>query len=271
MGKWDSKPIVSEATPKPLIPNVNKWLRAGQQEINSGASSSTYQPNLSKWARPAPVDQPRSSILRGLDDPTQTPRRSRSSTPRTGERRDAAGGVKWAPKFPSPNPTPTPTRTAKSSATVLDREEAPHLVKSQTLPNLRDEKLRSSVQTRESDQADLEEGPSFRRSDVGREEESVEVVEVQDDAGGGFGARSRRPQREGLKTRGSVVERLKTGQSVQIPRHPRVNSEKFDARKKTKRVKEAKRVNLDVYIPSIISVGNLGQLLGVRLGGYHSC
>lgn len=240
----------------------------------SGASSSTgYQPNLNKWARPASTEQPRSSILRALDESSQPPRRSRPSNARTGEtRRDTVGGGKWAPKFPSTSSAPSSsTRPAKSSATVLDREEAPHMKSPvRTLSHLEDNEPSLSANPHKSHQVDWEEGPSDRNGDVGHKEEIMEMGEVSDGPGEReTGVRARRPQREGLKTRGSVVERLKTGENIQIPRHSRVNTDKSNARKKKKRVKLVNPVNLDVFIPSVISVGNLAQLLGVRLGAFY--
>lgn len=69
------------------------------------------------------------------------------------------------------------------------------------------------------------------------------------------------------KARGSILARMNEG--VTLPSHSRtrnaVVSKGKEKEKKAKR-QELKHKNLDIYIPSVISVGNLARLLNVRLG-----
>ena len=72
-------------------------------------------------------------------------------------------------------------------------------------------------------------------------------------------------ERGSFKSRGSLVSRVMQGQDASISRNSRSIESAMDASRQKKKVK-AKRINPDVMIPSIVSVGNLSRLLDVRLG-----
>jgi hypothetical protein len=83
----------------------------------------------------------------------------------------------------------------------------------------------------------------------------------------GRSTRGGRPNRDAYKERGSLLSRFH--EDVAIPTHSRVSSasQKLDpSRIKKKRIVLEKRVSVDVYIPSTVSVGTLARLLNVRLG-----
>ena len=250
---------------KPLTPNLSKWSRPNLPEQAPGTdSSSKYQPNLSKWARPTEV--PRASILKALDRTSPLPRRSRPLNFRNGEQPKETSG-KWIPKFPSTNDSQALKRPPKHTASKLDRDGAPHLSRPKSAEHNSSNGYPVATSSDRQLQNDLGEGPSHK-PELTDYDDYTDVLDVQvDNEGPDSDIRARRPAREGIKERGSVVERLKTGGNVQIPRHPRINSGKSAANRKAKRAKAAaKLVNLDIFIPSIISVGNLAQLLGIRLG-----
>ncbi|KAI0362312.1 initiation factor 2 [Trametes cingulata] len=80
---------------------------------------------------------------------------------------------------------------------------------------------------------------------------------------------SRRGDRHGrshYKERGSLISRLK--HEVVISNSPRASSNRSVAKEKEHKKKtsaKVKAVNLDVFIPSVVSVGNLAKLLNVKL------
>jgi translation initiation factor IF-2 len=75
--------------------------------------------------------------------------------------------------------------------------------------------------------------------------------------------RNGRPHRTTHKERGSLLSQM--DQEVAVPRH--LQPDNFQKRPKTERKGLVeKRVSLDVYIPTTVSVGTLARLLGVRLG-----
>ena len=59
---------------------------------------------------------------------------------------------------------------------------------------------------------------------------------------------------------------------VEIPTHSRVSTARPAVKEKErtdKAPKPVKQVNVDVYIPSVVTVGNLAKLLNVTLGTLH--
>lgn len=78
--------------------------------------------------------------------------------------------------------------------------------------------------------------------------------------------RSKRSRRGAFKERGSLVERLNAGDNIEIPSHSRAEVSPETAKKARKKSKSSKPINIDIAIPSIISVGNFARLLGVSLG-----
>ena len=88
----------------------------------------------------------------------------------------------------------------------------------------------------------------------------------------GRGGRSRQ-NRAQYKDRGSLVSRWES--DVEIPSQHRTSraDAKGKEKEKTRVAKEKapKPVNVDVYIPSVVSVGTLARLLNVRLGTFSIC
>lgn len=82
--------------------------------------------------------------------------------------------------------------------------------------------------------------------------------------------RHARPSKRTFKDRGSIASRLNHGE-ITIPHRARVKTTAvLKGKEKDKRVKSriGKVVNVDVYIPTVVSVGHLARLLSVRLGEF---
>lgn len=111
-------------------------------------------------------------------------------------------------------------------------------------------------------------GPSTERTKASRPSQkddsgSVVLLEEVDSAEGSDQGKHNRPGRVGYKARGSI--RLHMDEDVIIPSHPRVHVQNPAAKKQKKKAIVEKRVSLDVYIPSTVSVGQLARLLDVPL------
>lgn len=84
----------------------------------------------------------------------------------------------------------------------------------------------------------------------------------------GANERSRR-SRDKFKKHGSVTQSLALRRNERASSHSRVSESHTETTKTTKKkAKQAKVVHLDLYIPSIVTVGNLARLLNVRMGTY---
>ncbi|ESK92862.1 mitochondrial translation initiation [Moniliophthora roreri MCA 2997] len=79
----------------------------------------------------------------------------------------------------------------------------------------------------------------------------------------GLGNRRHKSKGKETRSRGSLVERMQHmgGSNPRTSNHPHLQTQKA---KKSKKVVD-KKVKVDVYIPSMVSVGALAQLLNVRL------
>lgn len=85
------------------------------------------------------------------------------------------------------------------------------------------------------------------------------------DADEGFGSRQR--NKRTYKERGSLISRH--SEEVAIPKYSRASNARTNTKEKEKVQKAPKAVkpaNVDVFIPSVVSVGNLAKLLNVTLG-----
>ncbi|THH11829.1 hypothetical protein EW145_g396 [Phellinidium pouzarii] len=289
----------SQATP----PGLNKWARPAQSAPASspvrqppdsrlpnkdGKSAETYLPNVGRWGRQNTNEPARKSILSDFDVSNS---KSPFSTPLDLRQRAQSLDKLLAqtPQFPVPvkktqlqvNKTQFPVnppshispeeRNSRSNKVSLDRDRAPHLNAKRDSVNTHQGKLRSvRVEARDRQlERELQPGSNVDRKNVYRDvrtrESYVEDVGLSDDRK--VGVRYRRGQRESFKSRGSVIERLRLGESVEIPKHSRISEDRIEmtAAKTTKRNMVIQPVNADVTIPSVVSVGNLSRLLGVRL------
>lgn len=182
------------------------------------------------------------------------------------------------PRFPGNTPHVSPSfkkspeeRSSRSNEVSLDRDPAPHIKPDPVM--LRKEQLRSArTEARDRQlERELQPEPNMVSESVYQNTRTrasyVEDVGLSDS--GNMGERHKRGQRDSFKLRGSVVERLRLGESVEIPKHSRINEDRLESTiKPKKRNTVIKPVNPNVTIPSVVSVGNLSRLLGVRLGRF---
>jgi len=95
-----------------------------------------------------------------------------------------------------------------------------------------------------------------------------------DDPGVRTRARNAKHDRKEFKERGSIVSRFGFSNDITLSKHGRISGTRAsehsvkekEREKKKAAVKTVKHVNRDVFIPSVVSVGNLAKLLNVRLG-----
>ncbi|CCL99325.1 uncharacterized protein FIBRA_01343 [Fibroporia radiculosa] len=80
-------------------------------------------------------------------------------------------------------------------------------------------------------------------------------------------SRSGKQARKDFKERGSIVSKLSIGEDVTVSRQSRASGANAvrEREKRKKAVRSAKPVNVDIFIPSVVSVGNLAKLLHIRL------
>ncbi|KAI5124384.1 hypothetical protein M0805_008987 [Coniferiporia weirii] len=289
LSKWAKVPAspLEPSKPSPqLRPDLGKWARPPQPVSKSAPtrqSAESFRPNISKWAPPNANEAPRKSILHDLDSVQSGSRPPQSFDRRRRPAAQNKDSCRTSQSLPARQATQRGVKEDDSqSHASLDRDSAPHLgLADQNLPNLREDVSRGPrVATRDRNlarilEADIEERHNsedrFSRAS-NRYTKSVGSLDDSGARGNGNEDRSRRGQRDSFKLRGSVVERLRLGQSVEIPKQSRVYEDRIEAaRRYKKKVREIQPVNLDVAIPSIISVGNLSRLLGVRLEALQKC
>jgi len=189
-------------------------------------------PSASKWARPAPPQpaspQPRSRPSGNLVSRASDVSSSGSTSRRTLQRDQA----------PHLGPRPSPS--------LKESEELPKRQREEPYGERKNWKAVESSQTREV--ANKEQEKSRFSAEF--------TVDDHSDVG-----RNRRPERANLKDRGS----LRHARDGAIPSHPRVHQTHSKPSSKAKKAKAySKKVAVDVYIPTTVSVGQLARLLNVR-------
>jgi hypothetical protein len=169
-------------------------------------------------------------------------------------RRDSTRKFDWAPGFPV-------SSTSRPSQRVGERRSP-----SWSNPTIRgapDLELRDNEQI-DDKQLELQEPPL----DAVIKEDEVGITEGLGENSGRIDVnRDYRQRRVGYKERGSLVTRI--DENIAISSHPRTSTHhpQFKATKlRKKKVLQEKKIAVDVYIPSTVSVGMLARLLNVRLG-----
>jgi translation initiation factor IF-2 len=182
---------------------------------------------------------------------------------------------KWAPPAPPAPPQSRPsgssllTRASKissptsTSRRILQRDQAPHMgarpSPSQKVPEevprrQREESYgeRKNWKAQESSQVRGAENTEQERLRFS----SAFTVDDHSDF-----SRSRRPERGNIKERGS----LRHARDGTIPSHPRIHQVNPKPILKARKAKaHFKKVVVDIYIPTTVSVGQLARLLNVR-------
>ena len=169
-------------------------------------------------------------------------------------RRDSTRKIDWAPRFPAGS-------TSRPSQRVGERRSP-----SWSHPNIRgapDLELHDNEQI-DDKQLELQEPPL----DAVIKEDEVGTTEgLGENSGRTDVNRDYRQRRVGYKERGSLVTRI--DENIAISSHSRTSTHhpQFKATKlRKKKTLQEKKIAVDVYIPSTVSVGMLARLLNVRLG-----
>jgi hypothetical protein len=209
-----------------------------------------WAPPISKWAKPGPPfkaegqDKPalRSQNLRPSHPPNRGPGPNSSAfTPQRG----APAPGKWSrpPMFSPPKPTPSTSTQFVANELIADTPKGLRIGEPIGRTNPRGElnpKLGESSR-------------SFRQL-----EEDVRAA--------------RQPRRWEVngkhKARGSLLSR-REGDAF-VTHHPRTHDVRTVTKPKVQKAKKSLRVNPDINIPSVVSVGNFARLLNVSMGMEHA-
>ncbi|KAL5511687.1 IFM1 [Sanghuangporus vaninii] len=230
----------------------------------------SYQPNLSKWTRQEPLRTPKKAILEALEK--RIPNRRRRVEEDDSNRLSKSAVSQQILKFPEePASRRTPHDLGSSGESALQRDPAPHLVSRQE--ETRDSERSSSSAVAAERDVGLDESHDSAKSEAYPEPVVSEYTETYGTEFVGQDGRDkqRRARRENYKERGSVIQRLQSGENIEIPYHSRTHRNPLDqAKRHTKKPKE-KSVAIDVAIPSMVSVENLSRLLGIRLETLQDC
>ncbi len=228
--------------PSVTIPQSRSWGRPPDPSSSSSQSQSQSQANIPQkrsWARPAEHPAPTSSGFKDLPESI----RARAS-------RDRQQRVQ-----------PLAKNGPSSSGKGKQSEQSSLQGLGNILRSDRIQKASKALAEGEGEQKVTEtEGQKGGSSALAR------VWTPSPDADDGSASRSR-SKRSQFKERGSLVSRL--AGEVEIPAYSRVSVIRPAGKEKEKLEKApklVKQVNVDVYIPSVVSVGNLAKLLNVKLG-----
>jgi hypothetical protein len=220
-----------------LAQRSGKWATRA-----TGTPSPSSTPVSSGYERPPPKQSPDSSSSLGKWARLPTPTASTS----TSRRLDTPVGARTRPSHQSVVSDDRWARQGppfQSTATrTFDRSSPPHTAANAQRNASGEHDLRGKKQT----------GARFAGPGA------VAITrEVDSTRQGGRGGR------DAYKTRGSLKDRIY--ENVAIGGHSRAHGTNRPAGRQYK-VKEVEATPLDVYIPSVCSVGNLAKLLNVRLG-----
>ncbi|KAL5529260.1 hypothetical protein ACEPAG_5245 [Sanghuangporus baumii] len=278
LGKWDrprSAPMESKYASIPKSDTENRTNLSNDtmssREIPDVGPS--YQPNLSKWTRHESSRTPKKSILEGLEK--RAPNRRRRVEEDDSNRLSKSATSQQIPKFPEePTSRRTPRDLGSSGESRPQRDSAPHLVSRRE--ETRDPERSSSPVAAERAAGERDVGLGKSKDSMNSEaypepavSEYTEAYETEFSQDGRD--KQRRARRDNYKERGSVIQRLQSGETIEIPYHSRTHRDYLDqAKRHTKKPKE-KLVAIDVAIPSMVSVENLSRLLDIRLETLQDC
>ncbi|OSD08681.1 initiation factor 2 [Trametes coccinea BRFM310] len=263
----------AQALPKPLVngqngpgisvPRSRSWAQAPQSAASgqsSGAQGSGLNvPQQRKWSSPQPGQSSSKSDLGNFLDRNRSRGTQGRADQTSRSQVRAAGPSSKSTLSRSANGHNKRTGVAKvSSADALG-----------ALDNiLRDDRIQAAsdlLAGERQEQAEPQEQVT-EPEEKGKSPVARAWVDTDDDSSLRGLGRSERHKRTQYKERGSLLSRLKD--EAVIPKHSRVSnvrSEVKEKEEKKKAPKAIKKVNADVFIPSIITVGNLAKLLNVKL------
>ncbi|KAK0502641.1 translation initiation factor IF-2 [Armillaria luteobubalina] len=258
--KWDT--ASSNTSIHRSSPLMRKW--ASREPPSPSTASSSSSLGASKWARP-PQPPPTSGYIRGdVRAPSDWMRRIPSKP---------SESVTFQPTI---QPTIIPARTEVKGLSAIGQRQldlgrgierglAPHQIpkKPATVPDIR---KRYSPQSRPPAAVSKAKAEAVPDEGVIEEEEDTSEVSYESDVDEGAGLKD--PERWRSKhqkhgERGSILKTMGNIRSTTI--EERSTSEVKILKKRPRKAIVEKRVSPDIYIPTMISVGSLSQLLDVRL------
>ncbi|THH20354.1 hypothetical protein EW146_g967 [Bondarzewia mesenterica] len=273
LGKWEpQKP--STTSSNSLSPNLSKWARPRDHNPSlppADLSSPTPSPTVSKW-NPANLSSHLSPSSK-RDSTSHWERPSSSSSSRIPSINDWERPVqsKWAPVPAGPRKLVRdrsipqqmqsgrdrdPRTTSSNGPTHTERETAPHL---DMAPRPADSRRVSSTSRLPKDS--IARGTSQQTNTP--QDYQPSPLFVTDDFSDDFPEAHGKRVKKIYKERGSLAEKLASNEEAIIPAHRRVDAGAQQVKaKKKKRVTQAKRIKRDIFIPTVVSVGNFARLLG---------
>lgn len=265
----------STATQPVVDRTPSKWEVPRPTSAIHGTTASP--PGLKKWAPPRPrwakPEQPQqphpsppnvaSTSGKWRQSPTTRPPPNTMNVSSSVENRPSSSSSSSV--FPSPTFTRLPSSSlsktlgkwslsddpqhggtkpgaSASAATARERDPAPH---TNRLPKGEIHAQKGSPQLHQSRETKKPSLPD------------IAIQPVQEDN------RVDRKRDRKFKERGSLLSRHDN--DVSIPHHPRVQNTRTSEKPKSQKTSRIIKVNSDISIPSVISVGNLARLLNVRL------
>ncbi|KAI0928636.1 hypothetical protein AcW2_004584 [Taiwanofungus camphoratus] len=295
LGKWERPQPASTSDSAPSS-SPSDWLRA---HVSSSSTSSV--PQSRSWARPQPSSW-RTPTASGSDSGRWAPSSDRHSTPSLPSNRSTdSNSMKNSPasdfgmqRDPAPHQVPImsrnlapPTVRAGNSPRQDKRDAAPHRTqplldttaqgnnrRSSISDILRKDRIKFEIETQldspEVEQDQVEEPKSIKSGDSSTpslvSEDKTEALR-DEEVFTKVRTRGGKQVRGNFKERGSILSKIKGNDDVAIGDHSRARLGNVikDKEKRKKAAKTIKPVNLDLFIPSVVSVGNLAKLLKVRL------
>ncbi|KAI8998476.1 hypothetical protein BD414DRAFT_475182 [Trametes punicea] len=257
--------------PSLSVPRTRSWTKPTLPETNA-QSSDSQTPGLSlpqkrSWSLPQSKPSPAHSGLGELPDPVRS---HASRTP---------GGRASRPPRPENALSENALPSSTSSARIKQRPSSPDSLEAATGALdaigsiLKSDRIKAAssvlAEGRETKAEEREDDPddarNKRQQPATRATWVAPAVADDETASRGF-TRSDRHNRSQYKERGSLVSRLKD--EVVIPSSSRASDSRPAAKakeEKKRNPKPVKAVTVDVFIPSVVTVGNLAKLLNVKL------
>lgn len=255
--QWES-PTPASAVSSFGPQTLSKWAPPLSKWVKSPPAPTAVSANL-VWNAPLNTDtseRPPSArlyVTRGAKKPSTSNYFAgpSSSSINRGKPEDSSSSSlgKWKRANPPPPMITTKPDTSTpasfgSSGSSFSRDQAPHTVRTPSQDLKLQEPTRSEAEPLE-----------FSRNAPSKVSSDVEA------------ANRRRGGDAKFKQRGSLLSRL-NNEDVSIPHRPRVHDLRTSFKPKVQRSTRQVKINPDIHIPSVVSVGNLARLLNIRLGGF---
>lgn len=244
----------------------SSWSRSpsnGNASLNR--RSNPTDSYMSKWARPSALpEQPRPQS-RGTN--LQTDGFRREAAPHAGvQRQKELTQPRENNRFARRDPRIDPIASRRG----YDNKKVSHTTEKQGPSAARRTEDKSVALTNEAED-DMEEERDSSETDRVLTEEPDSVEDLEEVIGGTSDNHYSRHKmaRQVFKERGSIISRISQQSSApMIPSHSRVKTNQMQTHKGREKSFQprVKLANLNIYIPSVLSVGNFAKLLKIRLG-----